>query len=44
MSKAKEILIASLSLASVVIISRYVPQIEQYLNLLQNASQNQSSA
>jgi len=39
-SKAKQIIGISIALAGVVIIARYTPQIEYYLNLLRNASNN----
>jgi len=38
MDKGKEILGVSFALAGVVILARYAPQIQYYLNLLNNAS------
>jgi len=39
-SKAKEIIGISFAIAGVIIIARYTPQIEYYLNILRNASNN----
>jgi len=40
MDKGKQILGISFAIAGVVIIARYTPQIEYYLNILNNASKS----